>query len=236
MKRLLMAAGLAVGLHGLLFSMEAEWTKKKAIYRLRPEPVTFTLNYKKPKVQALPPAKKPFESKKTLIPVKKNSQRKNARARPSKKVRITQKKREAATKPEENLLSKIPQKSLSHVEPAPVSEREAPDMSSPPYIREVTEIPPPPNIREAVPVYRKNPSPKYPRVARRRGYQGTVIMEVLVNREGRVEDLRLSRSSGYTVLDKRAMSSVKNWLFEPGMREDEKVEMWVKVPIRFRLR
>ncbi|MBW1768802.1 MAG: energy transducer TonB [Deltaproteobacteria bacterium] len=92
------------------------------------------------------------------------------------------------------------------------------------------------NIREAVPVYRKNPSPKYPRAARRRGYQGTVIMEVLVNREGRVEDLRLFRSSGYTVLDKRAMSSVKNWLFEPGMRGDEKVEMWVKVPIRFRLR
>jgi len=124
MKRLLLAAGLAVGLHGLLFSMEAEWTKKKAIYRLRPEPVAFTLNYKKPKVQALPPAKKPFESKKTLIPVKKKSQRKKARARPAKKVRITQKKREAATKPEENLLSKIQQKSLSHVEPAPVSEHQ----------------------------------------------------------------------------------------------------------------
>jgi len=242
MKRLLLAAGLAVGLHGLLFSMEAEWAKKKAIHRLRPEPVSFTLSYKKPKVQALPPAKKLIESKKKSIQVKKKSQRKKARARPSEKVRITQKEREKASKPEkapkpektskpekaskpeEAFQSKAPRMSPSHVEPAPVNEREAP------------EIPSPLPIREAIPVYRKNPSPKYPRVARKRGYQGTVILEVLVNQEGKVEDLRLFRSSGYTVLDRAATASVKNWLFEPGMRGDEKVEMWVKVPVRFRLR
>ncbi|MCK4893050.1 MAG: energy transducer TonB, partial [Calditrichia bacterium] len=33
-----------------------------------------------------------------------------------------------------------------------------------------------------------------------------------------------------------ALASVKNWSFEPGMRGDEKVEMWVKVPIRFQLK
>ena len=224
MRPLLLAAGLAVGLHGLLFSMEAEWAKKKAIHRLRPEPVTFILSYKKPKIQTLPPAKKPIESKKKSIQVKKKPQRKKARARPFEKVRITQKEREEASKPEETVQSKAPRMIPSHVEPAPVNEREGP------------EIPPPPPIREAIPVYRKNPSPKYPRVARKRGYQGTVIMEVLVNREGRVEDLRLFESSGYTVLDRAATASVKNWLFEPGMRGDEKVEMWVKVPIRFRLK
>jgi hypothetical protein len=32
------------------------------------------------------------------------------------------------------------------------------------------------------------------------------------------------------------VASVKAWLFEPGMRGDEKVEMWVKIPIRFQLK
>lgn len=236
MRPLLLAAGLAVGLHGLLFSMEAEWAKKKAIHRLRPEPVTFILSYKKPKIQTLPPAKKPIESKKKSIQVKKKPQRKKARARPFEKVRITQKEREEASKPEETVQSKAPRMIPSHVEPAPVNEREAPDTPSPLHIGEKPDMPSLLPIREAIPVYRKNPSPKYPGVARRRGYQGTVIMEVLVNREGRVEDLRLFQSSGYTVLDRAATDSVKNWLFEPGMRGDEKVEMWVKVPVRFRLR
>jgi protein TonB len=91
-------------------------------------------------------------------------------------------------------------------------------------------------IREAVPVYRKNPPPQYPRVARRRGYQGTIVLEVLVNREGRVEKLRVFQSSGYSVLDNSAIRSVKGWLFEPSRRGDEKVEMWVKLPVRFKLK
>jgi protein TonB len=71
--------------------------------------------------------------------------------------------------------------------------------------------------------------------ARKRGYQGTVTIEVLVDRQGRVADLRLSNSSGYAVLDQAALLSVKTWLFDPGARGGEKVEMWVKVPVRFRL-
>jgi protein TonB len=73
-------------------------------------------------------------------------------------------------------------------------------------------------------------------MARRRGYEGTVLVEVLVSREGRVEDLRLSQSSGYSVLDQAAMDSMKKWLFEPATINDEKVEMWVKVPVRFHLK
>jgi TonB family protein len=104
------------------------------------------------------------------------------------------------------------------------------------HVAAVPTSPPPPVVREAIPLYRKNPSPKYPRLARRRGYQGTVVIEALINREGKVEDLRLFHSSGYRVLDRAAMKSVKNWLFEPGRKGDEEVEMWVKIPVRFQLR
>ena len=93
-----------------------------------------------------------------------------------------------------------------------------------------------PTIQEAIPIYRKCPPPTYPRIARRRGYEGTVFLEVLVNEEGKVSDLRLFQSCGHRVLDKAALASVKYWLFEPGKKGDEKVEMWVKVPIRFQLR
>lgn len=90
-------------------------------------------------------------------------------------------------------------------------------------------------LREARPIYKKNPSPEYPSLARRRGYQGTVILEVLIDRQGRVESQRIFESSGYDMLDRAAISSVGNWVFEPGIRGDEKIAMWVRIPIRFQL-
>ncbi|MBW1731710.1 MAG: energy transducer TonB [Deltaproteobacteria bacterium] len=92
------------------------------------------------------------------------------------------------------------------------------------------------SIVEARPEYLKNPPPFYPMIAKRRGYEGTVILEILVTKEGKVGDLRVFQSSGYRVLDKAAMRSVKGWSFEPGRRGDKRVDMWVKVPIRFVLR
>jgi protein TonB len=100
----------------------------------------------------------------------------------------------------------------------------------------MTPEPSPSGIREAIPLYRDNPPPRYPRIARRRGYEGTVVLEVLVNKEGKVSDYRIIQSCGHSVLDKAAMKSIRDWLFEPGMRGDKKVEMWVKVPIRFELK
>ena len=100
----------------------------------------------------------------------------------------------------------------------------------------MASIPPAQILREARPMYRTNPSPHYPRLARKRGYEGTVVLEVLVDPNGRVKDLQVFKSGGYAILDKAAVASVKTWLFEPGMRGDEKVEMWVKIPIRFQLK
>jgi periplasmic protein TonB len=96
--------------------------------------------------------------------------------------------------------------------------------------------PPSTNLQEKTPLYRKNPRPDYPRTARERGYEGTAIIEVLVNREGRVKHQRLLTSSGYPILDRAAMAAVKDWLFESASRGEEKIEMWVKVPVRFELK
>jgi protein TonB len=88
---------------------------------------------------------------------------------------------------------------------------------------------------EAVPLYRENPSPAYPGLARRRGYEGVVLLDVLVSAEGRVGELRVACSSGYSLLDRAAVEAVDGWRFEPGRRGDRPVSMRVRVPVRFRL-
>ena len=119
-----------------------------------------------------------------------------------------------------------------HPMPLPV----APEDSAVETETKIASIPPVKQIREARPAYKVNPPPPYPKRAKRRGYEGTVILEVLVNGNGRVKELRILTSSGHSVLDRAALKSVNGWLFEPGMVGDEKVDMWVRVPVRFELR
>jgi protein TonB len=87
----------------------------------------------------------------------------------------------------------------------------------------------------AHPIYKRNISPPYPLLARKRGYQGTVVLEVLVSKDGKAVSIKLARSSGYNILDRAAIKGVRDWLFYPAKRGDELFEMWVKIPIRFTL-
>jgi protein TonB len=100
----------------------------------------------------------------------------------------------------------------------------------------VPNQPAPPSVLEAaLPEYSKNPPISYPKRARRKGYEGTVLLEVLVNRNGKVDDLRILASSGYAILDSSAVTSVKTWSFEPAKKGKDTIDMWVKVPVRFKL-
>ncbi|GAB6094333.1 hypothetical protein JCM14469_05850 [Desulfatiferula olefinivorans] len=90
-------------------------------------------------------------------------------------------------------------------------------------------------VREAFPLYQDNPPPDYPALARKRNWEGRVELDVLVGRDGHVKDVRVDRSSGFSLLDRSALKSVSRWRFEPGLRGDEHLEMWVKVPVVFQL-
>lgn len=85
----------------------------------------------------------------------------------------------------------------------------------------------------ARPLYLDNPPPEYPSLARRRRWQGTVMLEVMVSREGKVLHLRVNESSGREVLDEAALQAVSAWRFEPGRRGSLRVDMQVLVPVRF---
>jgi len=87
----------------------------------------------------------------------------------------------------------------------------------------------------AKPEYGANQKPEYPLVARRRGYEGEVVYNVQVLDDGNVGEMKLVKTSGYTVLDNSAHNALKKWKFIPGKFNGKYVPSWVKVPILFRL-
>lgn len=87
----------------------------------------------------------------------------------------------------------------------------------------------------AHPDYKVNPKPKYPMIARRKGYEGSVLLRIWVLESGGVGKIELEKSSGFHVLDNSALDAVKDWIFIPGMRNGVPVSSWVTVPIRFQL-
>lgn len=91
------------------------------------------------------------------------------------------------------------------------------------------------NIERAFPDYQVNPKPRYPMLARRKGYEGTILLRVYVLESGGVGKVELEKSSGYEILDESALKAVKDWLFIPGKKDGEPIPSWVTVPIKFQL-
>ena len=84
--------------------------------------------------------------------------------------------------------------------------------------------------------YLDNPIPEYPERARRQGWQGTVLLNVLVSAEGKPQKIEITDSSGFEILDHAARAAVMRWRFHPARYGDTPLESWVRVPIVFRLR
>lgn len=88
----------------------------------------------------------------------------------------------------------------------------------------------------ALPRYRDNPPPDYPQSARRRGYEGLVVLSVTVGTDGRAREITVKGSSGYELLDRAALDAVRRWRFDPATRRGVPFVMTVDVPVRFELR
>jgi protein TonB len=48
--------------------------------------------------------------------------------------------------------------------------------------------------------------------------------------------LEIDVSSKFSLLDRAALTAVRKWSFEPGKRDEQKVPMWVRVPVTFKLK
>ena len=221
MKRLLLAACLAIGVHVVIFSLQPKWiTPTREMRQNRSVTISLLDAPPAPQKTALP---RPVEE---------------VRPKPIPKPKLKPKPRPAKT-PVPAVADQpapdptpLPETAVA-TEPAQPQETALPD--------EVPTDQPPGSqasaaIQSAVPRHNANPPPHYPRVAKRRGYQGTVVLEVLVTREGRAGKVRVFQSSGYPILDRRAVETVQKWSYAPGLRGSEPVEMWVKQPITFQLK
>jgi|LQYC01.1.fsa_nt_gi TonB family C-terminal domain len=72
---------------------------------------------------------------------------------------------------------------------------------------------------------------RYPEMARRRGWQGKVVVDFIIRENGNATDIKIVKSSGYEVLDNNVIKTVKKVTPFP----KPPVEAKVIVPITYRL-
>lgn len=77
--------------------------------------------------------------------------------------------------------------------------------------------------------------PVYPRIAKKSGWEGTVLVRVTVESNGRLSHVTLGRTCGHEVLDHAAVTTVKRWAFRPAQDGNIPIRSIVVIPIKFSL-
>lgn len=243
LKRLIFPAIIALLLHGFLISFKLpKHERLKPVLQGNPMRIEITTLSPHPVTQKKDEVKKVDDSVKTssppkvvrkeivrkevvtpppkIIPPKKNIQRKQNKVviKPEPINRnVSVKKRDEQTYPQDSQQINQQKKSVETI-PEEVN-----------YKAVVLQ-------KTAIPMYRKNKQPPYPLMARRRGYEGKILLNVFVNSKGVVSEIKIKQSSGHPSLDTSALETVQNWLFTPASEGGRPVAMWVDVPIEFKLK
>lgn len=84
------------------------------------------------------------------------------------------------------------------------------------------------------PVKVSQDAPDYPSVARAAGIEGTVLVRVLVGKNGRVKDAIYI--DGPEALKDVALRSARSSVWRPALVDNKPIEVWVNMPVTFRLR
>ena len=83
----------------------------------------------------------------------------------------------------------------------------------------------------------KDRKPGYTDDAMRNRVEGSIIMEIVVQTDGTVGEVRVVRSLDKKYgLDEEAVKAVKQWRFAPGKKDDVPVPVLVDVEMTFTLR
>lgn len=97
--------------------------------------------------------------------------------------------------------------------------------------------PPTKRVRHEVEAKARKPiAAVYPRGALERKEQGNVELEFVVSRSGRVGDVRIVTSSGYSDLDKAAIKAVSTAQFVPAQADGVAVESIARLTLTFKLK
>jgi protein TonB len=76
--------------------------------------------------------------------------------------------------------------------------------------------------------------PEFSEEARKAKYQGTCTLMLVVDANGRPTNIRVASSLGMG-LDEKAIEAVKNWRFEPSMKDGHPVRVEIAVEVEFHL-
>jgi periplasmic protein TonB len=87
------------------------------------------------------------------------------------------------------------------------------------------------------PVVLEQVKPEYPRDARWQRIEGTVVVRVVVDRQGRVDPARVRVVQSVPALDAAAAAAILRWRFSPAIAHGgQPVPVIIEVPFRFNLR
>ncbi|MGY0633136.1 TonB family protein [Luteimonas sp. A478] len=117
----------------------------------------------------------------------------------------------------------------SEAEETPADEPAAPSVPQP------TAAPSAPSLpdRPAQPTLQVQPA--YPPAALRVRAEGTVLLRVEVDAQGRPTTVEIQRSSRSRDLDRAAREAVGQWTFQPAVENGQPVASTVTVPVDFRI-
>ena len=76
---------------------------------------------------------------------------------------------------------------------------------------------------------------KYPEIARKAGVEGRVTVEFVVNEQGNVQDVVVTRGIG-AGCDEEAIRAISKIKFTPGKQRGKAVKVHMRMPINFKLR
>ena len=78
------------------------------------------------------------------------------------------------------------------------------------------------------------PDPDYSAEARKKKYQGVVVLMVVVTIEGKADDIKVIKGPGLG-LNEKAIEVVRKWKFKPAMKDGMPVTTKVPIEVAFRL-
>jgi len=79
----------------------------------------------------------------------------------------------------------------------------------------------------------KSPRPQYPQEAFIKKIEGTVLVEILIDAQGRVSRARVVQS--VPLLDAAALQTVYQWVFMPAIKHGRPVATMAHIPVAFRI-
>jgi protein TonB len=106
------------------------------------------------------------------------------------------------------------------------------DVSAAPTFTPFTVAPTLQNMREV----QRALTIEYPTVLRDSGIGGSVNVWFFIDEEGRVIQTQVNESSGYDALDDAALKVADIMRFSPAMNRENRVQVWVSLPITFQVR